>query len=432
MTRRNARAIGFLVALCAAPALADSATSTSANGADTAWVLACAALVLFMTPGLAMFYGGMVRRKNVLGTLLHSFIAIALISVLWVLGGFSLAFATGSPLIGGLQHVGLLGMTDAVWPNTTIPPLAFMIYQAMFAVITPALIAGAVAERMRLAAYLGFIALWSLLVYCPVAHWMWAADGWLLKKGALDFAGGNVVHVSSGFSALVACLVLGSRTQDVEDIAAPHNLTMTVLGAGILWFGWFGFNAGSALGANNIAATAFVNTNTAGASALLVWAIVEYMRHGHATVLGAVSGAVAGLAAVTPAAGFVSPLVAMLIGAVVAIVCFAAVELKGRFGYDDSLDAFGVHGIGGVCGMLATGVFALKAINPAGADGLLAGHADLLLTQIMAVAVVIVYSCAMTYLLLRVIGAMTPLTLTDEEQRDGMDLVLHNEVGYRM
>jgi len=432
MTGRMARAIGLLAALCAAPALADSALPTAADGADTAWVLASSAMVLFMTPGLAMFYGGMVRRKNVLGTLLHSYVAIALISVLWIVIGFSLAFGVGSPLLGGLQHAGLAAMGDAVWPNTTIPPLAFMIYQAMFAVITPALIAGAVAERMRLGAYLGFIALWSLVVYCPIAHWMWAADGWLLKLGALDFAGGNVVHVSSGFSALVACVVLGRRTQDVEDIPAPHNLTLTVLGAGILWFGWFGFNAGSALGANNIAATAFVNTNTAGASAMLVWSLVEYLRHGRATVLGSVSGAVAGLAAVTPAAGFVSPLVALLIGALVAVVCFAAVELKGRLGYDDSLDAFGVHGIGGVCGMLCTGLFAAKSINPAGADGLFAGNPGLLLTQAVAVAVVIGYSCLATWLLLRVVAAVTPLVLTDEEQRDGMDIVLHNEVGYRL
>ena len=279
MRRGVARGFWLLTALIAFPALAQAtgtAAPAQADTGDTAWVLASAALVLFMTPGLALFYAGMVRRKNVLGTLLHSFIAMALLSVIWVVVGFSLAFAEGSSFLGGMKFVGMANMSDAVWPNTTIPPLAFMIYQAMFAVITPALISGAVAERMRFGAYVAFIGLWSLLVYCPVAHWVWGADGFLLKMGALDFAGGNVVHVSSGVSALVACLVLGARSKDTEDIPAPHNLTMTVLGAGILWFGWFGFNAGSALGANNIAATAFVNTNTAGATALLVWSLVEY------------------------------------------------------------------------------------------------------------------------------------------------------------
>ena len=435
MRRGLARGFWLLSALIAFPALAQTAGAAApvkADTGDTAWVLASAALVLFMTPGLALFYAGMVRRKNVLGTLLHSFIAMALLSVIWVVVGFSLAFAEGSSFLGGMKFVGMANMTDAVWPNTTIPPLAFMIYQAMFAVITPALISGAVAERMRFGAYVAFIGLWSLLVYCPVAHWVWGADGFLLKMGALDFAGGNVVHVSSGVSALVACLVLGARAKDTEDIPAPHNLGMTVLGAGILWFGWFGFNAGSALGANNLAATAFVNTNTAAATAMLVWCLVDYLRHGRATVLGGVSGAVAGLVAITPAAGFVSPMAAIAIGAIVTLVCFTAIEIKGKLGYDDSLDAFGVHGVGGATGALLTGVFASKLINPAGNDGLLAGNAALLGTQAVSVVVTVAYAAVMTFILLKVIGAVTKIKMTDEEQSDGMDLVLHNEVGYRM
>ncbi|MBI5831183.1 MAG: ammonium transporter [Armatimonadetes bacterium] len=435
MRRGVTSGLCWLTALSALPALAQApgaAAPAQPNTGDTAWVLASAALVLFMTPGLALFYAGMVRRKNVLGTLLHSFIAMALMSVLWVVIGFSLAFAEGSPFVGGLKYLGMGNMADPVWTGTSIPPMAFMIYQAMFAVITPALISGAVAERMRFGAYVLFIGLWSLLVYCPVAHWVWGADGFLLKMGALDFAGGNVVHVSSGVSALVACLVLGARSKDTEDIPAPHNLGMTVLGAGILWFGWFGFNAGSALGANNLAATAFVNTNTAAATAMLMWCLVEYLRHGRATVLGGVSGAVAGLVAITPAAGFVTPMAAIAIGALVTLVCFTAIELKGRLGYDDSLDAFGVHGVGGATGAMLTGVFALKAVNAAGQDGLLAGNAGLLVTQAVSVVVTAVYAAVVTFILLKVIGALTPLKLSAEEQSDGMDMVLHNEVGYRL
>jgi len=428
----SGRAALVALALAAWPAAAQAPATSKIDTGDTAWVLASAAMVLLMTPGLALFYAGMVRRKNVLGTMLHSFVAMALISVLWVVLGFSLSFAEGSPFVGSLKHAGLAGVGGDAWPATTIPALAFMVYQAMFAVITPALISGAVAERMRFGAYLAFIGLWSLLVYCPVAHWVWGSDGFLLKMQALDFAGGNVVHVSSGFSALVACLLLGARRKDTEDIPAPHNLTMTVLGGGMLWFGWFGFNAGSALAANGLAAYAFVNTNTAAAAAMLVWLVLETLRHGRPTALGGVSGAVAGLVAITPGAGFVTPMAALAFGAVVAVVCFTAIELKGRLGYDDSLDAFGVHGVGGATGALLTGVFATKAVNPAGQDGLLAGHAAQLGVQAVSVAVTVVYAAVVTWVLLKVIGAVMPLRLTAEEESDGMDLVLHDEVGYRI
>jgi len=303
----------------------------------------------------------------------------------------------------------------------------------MFAIITPALISGAIAERMRFGAYVLFITLWSLLVYCPVAHWVWGPDGWLNKMHALDFAGGNVVHVSSGFSALVACIMLGKRRQDEQDVPAPHNLTMTLLGTGLLWFGWFGFNAGSALAANGVACYAFVNTNTAAATAMLTWMAIEWVRHGRPTALGGASGAVAGLVGITPAAGFVHPMSAIGIGLIVAIVCFTFVELKAKFGYDDSLDVFGVHGIGGATGAFLTGVFAMKMINPdGGQDGLIAGNPHQVVVQVVSTVATIVYACTVTFIIIKVVGALTPLTLNQEEQSDGMDLVLHDEVGYRL
>ncbi|NUP99789.1 MAG: ammonium transporter [Armatimonadetes bacterium] len=418
-----------LVSGCLAPV---GAQETGAiNTGDTAWILVSAALVMLMTPGLALFYAGMVRRKNVLGTLMQSFIAVAVIGVLWVVIGYSLAFGGGNHLIGDLTHLGLAGVGQEVFTGTGVPALAFMMYQGMFAIITPALISGAVAERMRFSAYVVFISLWSLLVYCPLAHWVWGG-GWLQKLGALDFAGGNVVHISSGVSALVLCLLLGRRRKEDEDIPAPHNLTMTVLGAGILWFGWFGFNAGSALGASGLASLAFVNTNSSAAAATLGWLLVEWIRHGRPTVLGAVSGAVAGLVAITPAAGFVSPMASLLIGFLGGAVCFAAVELKGRLGYDDSLDAFGVHGVGGTWGALATGLFALAAVNPAGADGLLAGGATLFAKQLISIAATWAYAAVVTVILVKLLGLFMPLRMDEEQELMGMDLVLHDEVGYRL
>jgi Amt family ammonium transporter len=418
--------------LIGGPAIAAAAPPGShVDTGDTAWVLASAALVLFMTPGLALFYAGMVRRKNVLGTMLHSFVAMALVTVLWMLFGYSLAFGDGGAFIGGLQHLGLAGVGAA--PNAlapTVPALAFMVYQCMFAVITPALISGAVAERMRFRAYLWFIGLWMTVIYLPLVHWMWGG-GWMSQMKALDFAGGAVVHVSSGFSALVACLVLGVRRDDTEDIAAPHNLPLTVLGAGILWFGWFGFNAGSALGANSVACYAFVNTNASAAAGMLAWMLMEQLRHGRPTALGSVSGAVAGLATITPAAGYVTPCAALCIGVVAGVVCFGAVELKSKLGYDDSLDVFGVHGIGGVIGMLAAGLLATVAVNPAASNGLLHGNPGQLGVQALAVLATITYAMAGTFVLLKVIGWFTPLRLAPDEESDGLDLSLHEEIGYR-
>ena len=418
--------LGFLAA--SLPAMAQDGSGIDSG--DTAWLLASAAMVMFMTPGLALFYAGMARRKNVLGTLMQSFVALAVIGILWVTVGYSLAFGEGNAFIGGLGHVGLDGLLDGTTSYApTVPALAFMMYQGMFAIITPALISGAVAERMRFMPYVIFISLWSLLVYCPVAHWVWGG-GWLGARGSLDFAGGNVVHVSSGVSALVLCLLLGRRTPDEQDIPAPHNLPMTVTGAGILWFGWFGFNAGSALAANGTAALAFVNTNTSAAAATLGWLLVEWVRHGRPTMLGAASGAVAGLVAITPAAGFVTPMSAIVIGLLGGGICFAAVELKGKLGYDDSLDAFGVHGVGGSWGAIATGIFASKLVCDKA--GLLQGGVGLFGEQILSVIATAGYAAIMTIVLVKVIGAFTPLRMDAERELEGMDLALHDEMGYRL
>src|SRR5438876_1521958 len=349
-----------VLALLAGSAAHAQAAKPEVNSGDTAFVLLAAALVMLMTPGLALFYGGMVRRKNALATLMQSFICLGLVSVQWAVIGYSLAFARGNPYIGGLQWLGLSGV--GAEPNSdyaaTIPHQAFMIYQAMFAIITPALISGGFAERMKFSAYVCFILLWATLVYDPLAHWVWGADGWLHARGALDFAGGTVVHISSGVSALVCVLVMGKRRGYPGEDMRPHNLTMTLLGTGLLWFGWFGFNGGSALGANGLAVSAFVATNMAAASAALAWMFIEWAHRGEPTVLGAASGAVAGLVGITPAAGFVGVLPAIVIGIVASAVCYIAVMIKPRLGYDDSLDTFGVHGVGGTAGALLTGVFA--------------------------------------------------------------------------
>src|SRR5208283_62451 len=369
------------VALClafASPAAAEIPAAPKIEGADTAWLLLSSALVLMMTiPGLALFYGGMVRRKNVLSTLMQSFILVAIVSIQWVLFGYSLAFAPGSALVGALSWAGLHGVS-ASQPyaaySATVPHQAYMIYQCMFAIITPALIAGAIAERMAFRAFLMFTVLWSILIYNPLAHWVWGIGGWLHQLGALDFAGGTVVHISSGTAALVAALFLGKRMGYPREHMPPHNVVLSVTGAGLLWVGWFGFNAGSALAANGLAVSAFVATHLSAAAAALGWMSAEWAATGKPTVLGAASGAVAGLVAITPASGFVGPVPAIIIGLAAGVICFSAVRMKPRFGYDDALDVVGVHAVGGIFGALATGLFASALVNPAGANGLLSGN----------------------------------------------------------
>ena len=401
---------------------------------DTAFVLVSSSLVMFMTPGLALFYGGMVRTKNVLGTLMQSMFALGLVSILWVLIGYTLAFGPDvGGLIGGLDFIGFAGVGQA--PNAdlapTIPHVAFAGFQLMFAVITPALITGAFAERMKFGGYVAFTALWLILVYSPLAHWVWAPGGWIRELGALDFAGGTVVHINAGVAALAAVLVIGRRRGFGKEAMVPHNLTMTILGTGILWFGWFGFNAGSALGANGLAASAFLVTNLGAAAGAVGWALVDARREKKATTLGVASGAVAGLVAITPAAGFVSPLSAIAIGLVAGLVCAWAVGLKFKLGYDDSLDVVGVHMVGGLLGALLTGIFADAAINPAGADGLLAGGgAALLGKQAIAVIVTLAFSFGATFLILKLVQATIGLRVTDTDEVDGLDLSQHAEVGY--
>lgn len=405
------------------------------SGADTAWVLLSAALVMLMTPGLGLFYGGLVRQKNVLSTIMHSFFMLALIGVQWVLIGYSLAFGPDKGgVIGGLEW---LGLTDVgLEPNptyaATIPHQAFMAYQMMFAVITPALISGAFAERKRFKAFAIFSVLWATLVYDPVAHWVWADGGWLRSLGALDFAGGTVVHITSGISALVCALVLGRRLGYGSEPMEPHNATMTVLGAGLLWFGWFGFNAGSALSSGPLAVSAFVTTNTAAAMAALTWMTASWMRHRRPSVIGAAAGAVAGLVAITPAAGFVTPVSALLIGFLAGIGCFLAVEYVVRGRVDDALDVFGVHGVGGAIGALATGIFATTAVNAAGADGLLAGNAEQLAIQALAVLVVAAYAAAVTWGILKLLDVTVGLRVSEEEEQQGLDVTQHGEPGYQL
>jgi len=405
------------------------------NTGDTAWVLVSAALVLLMTPGLALFYGGMVRKKNVVGTLMQSFIVIALIGVQWVLYGYSLAFGPDhGGIIGGLDWLGLRGVGLAPNPAyaPTIPHQAFMVFQCMFAVITPALITGAFAERMKFKTFLVFILLWATLVYDPIACWVWNSGGWLRKLGALDFAGGAVVHISSGVSALAAAVVLGKRLGYGREPMEAHNVSMTVLGAGLLWFGWFGFNAGSALSAGAVATSAFVVTNTAGAMGALAWMFTAWAMTGKASLLGAVTGAVVGLAAVTPAAGFVGPAGALDIGGVAGVLCYLAVRFRNGRNVDDSLDVWACHGIGGTWGALATGIFAIAAINPAGADGLLAGNARQLAVQALAVAVVWVYAFVITWVILKVLDRVMGVRVSPVEELVGLDLSQHSEAGYRL
>jgi len=401
---------------------------------DTTFMIVSAALVMIMTPGLALFYGGMARTKNVLSTLMQSFICLGIISVQWVVIGYSLAFGPDiNHLIGSLDWAGLNGVTAD--PNAdyaaTIPHLLFMAFQAMFAIITPALISGAIAERVKFPAYVMFVLLWSTLVYDPVAHWVWGVGGWLREAGVLDFAGGTVVHISSGVSGLVFALMIGKRKGYGVEPMVPHHLPMTVLGAALLWFGWFGFNAGSALGANGVAVNAFATTHVATAAAAVAWLVAEWMYHGKPTILGAASGAVAGLVAITPGAGFVTVLSSLAIGAIGGVICFFAVAvIKSKFGYDDSLDAFGVHGVGGTWGAIATGIFATKAVNSAGADGLLYGDAGQVVKQLMGVGASMVFAAVMTFIIIKLIGLLMQIIADEEQEVQGMDLTEHGERGY--
>lgn len=420
----------------AAPSTATSAPAAPAkiDKGDTAWILTSAALVLMMTiPGLFLFYGGLVRRKNVLGTIMHSFIIVALISVQWALWGYTLAFGVDvGGIIGDLSWLGLKGVGPE--PNAdyaaTIPHAAFMVFQMMFAVITPALITGAFAERIKFGSFLVFILLWATFIYDPLAHWVWGVKGWMREMGALDFAGGTVVHISSGASALVAAIMCGKRIGYPHEAMPPHNLPFSVIGAGLLWVGWFGFNAGSALAADGLATSAFVSTHLAAAAAALSWLAMDWIIRDKPTVLGAASGAVAGLVAITPGAGFVGPGSALLIGVGGGVLCSIACSLKPKFGYDDSLDVVGVHGIGGTWGALATGLFASKAINPAGNDGLFFGNPGQLWVQFVSVLATLALAMVGTYILLSIVKAVMGLRVADEEERMGLDLSQHNERAY--
>ena len=404
---------------------------------DTAWVLASTALVLFMTPGLALFYGGMVRAKNVLGTLMHSIFAMGLMAILWVMVGYTLAFGDDvGGLIGGLDFLGFRDVGAEPHPaglGATIPHNVFATFQMMFAVITPALITGAFAERVKFSGYVAFMSAWLLFVYAPVAHWVFHPDGWLFKLGALDFAGGTVVHINAGIAALAVVLVVGKRRGFGKEAFVPHNLTMTILGTGILWFGWFGFNAGSALGANALAGSAFLATNLGAAAGAVGWAFMESRKDRKATTLGVASGAVAGLVAITPAAGFVGPMGAIAIGLGGGLVCSWAVSLKFKLGYDDSLDVVGVHLVGAIIGSLLLGVFATVGVNEAGVDGLLSGGgAALLGKQVIAVLATLAFSFVATMGIAKLVEATIGLRVTEEDEIAGLDLTQHSEVGYSL
>jgi len=403
------------------------------NSGDTAFVLVSAALVMFMTPGLAFFYGGMVRRKNILSVLMQCFVILCVLSIQWVLFGYSLSFAPGQGFWGGLKWFALNGVGLEPYADYagTIPHQAFMIFQAMFAIITPALIIGAFAERMKFSAFLLFTLLWATFVYDPVCHWVWGIGGWIRNLGALDFAGGTVVHINAGIAALATALVIGRRKNLDKDVPAPHNMPFVVLGTALLWFGWFGFNAGSALAANGLAVNAFVVTHTAAAAAGLSWAFIEWMKNGKPTIFGVCSGAVAGLVAITPAAGFVNVPSAIIIGLLVSVFCFFAVAMvKPRLGYDDSLDAFGVHCVGGMWGAVATGLFASKAVNSAGADGLFFGNPHQLLVQLIAVGATLAYSLIGSLVLYRVVNALMGMRVSVKEEYMGLDLTQHRERAY--
>jgi len=405
------------------------------DSGNTAWVLTASALVLLMTiPGLAFFYGGLVRRKNVLSIMMQCFVIVCVISLQWMLFGYSLAFGPDfHGIIGKLDWMGLAGVGATPNPDYSggIPHYAFMIFQAMFAIITPALIIGAYAERVKFSAFLVFTLLWATFVYDPLAHWVWGVGGWMRTLGALDFAGGIVVHVSSGISALVLALMLGKRIGYNHKPIRPHNLPFTVLGAALLWVGWFGFNAGSALAADGLAANAFVTTHIATAAAGITWALIEWWHNGTPTILGAATGAVAGLVAVTPACGFVNPMNAMFIGMIVTVVCYIAVAvIKGKLGYDDSLDAFGVHGVGGTVGTIATGLFAEKVVNAAGADGLLFGNAHQLYVQSLSLIVTVAFAAIMTFIIFKIVDALIGMRVEENNEVVGLDLTQQSEAAY--
>jgi Amt family ammonium transporter len=428
--------LGVLSALTAGlllPLPVGAAEAAAIDSGDTAWILASAALVMLMTPGVALFYGGMVRKMNVLSILMQCFTILALVSVQWVLLGYTLSFGPDvKGIIGDLSFLGLsgvgLGPSDTY--GTTIPNTVFVVFQGMFAIITAALITGAFAERMKFSAFVIFTLLWTTLVYDPLAHWVWGG-GFLGKLGALDFAGGTVVHISSGVSGLVAALVLGKRLSKQREAILPHNLPMTVTGAALLWFGWFGFNAGSALAANGLAGMAFLVTNTAAAAGAMSWVVAEWLDHGKPTIFGAVSGAVAGLVAITPAAGYVTPLASILIGIMVGPICYLAVSrVKEKLGYDDALDVFGIHGVGGTLGALATGLFATTVINSAAANGLFYGNPHQLWVQFLSVLASWVYAGGMTFLILKGISWVTSLRVNQEEEEMGLDAAIHGEDAY--
>ncbi|MCY7789450.1 ammonium transporter [Bacillus haynesii] len=398
---------------------------------DTVFMFFCALLVWLMTPGIALFYGGLVRSKNVLSTVMHSLSSIAIVSIIWILFGYSLAFAPGNPLIGGFDWIGLHGV--GFEPNAdyseTIPHTLYMMFQLTFAVLTTAIISGSFAERMRFPAFILFSVLWAVFVYSPVAHWVWGG-GWLDKLGAIDFAGGNVVHISSGVAGLVVAIVLGKR-KNLSD-TAPHNLLLTLLGATLIWFGWFGFNVGSALTIDEVAMTAFINTNTAAAAGLIGWILAEWLINKKPTMLGAVSGAIAGLVAITPGAGFVTPFSSVWIGLIGGIVCFWGVfSLKKKFGYDDALDAFGLHGLGGTWGGIATGLFATTSVNADGANGLFYGDISLLWKQLIAIAATYLFVAIVTYAIIKIVSIFFKLRASEDEESLGLDLTLHGEKAYQ-
>ncbi|QII50940.1 ammonium transporter [Bacillus paralicheniformis] len=398
---------------------------------DTVFMFFCALLVWLMTPGIALFYGGLVRSKNVLSTVMHSLSSIAIVSIIWILFGYSLAFAPGNPLIGGLDWIGLQGV--GFEPNAdyseTIPHTLYMMFQLTFAVLTTAIISGSFAERMRFPAFILFSVLWAVFVYSPVAHWVWGG-GWLDELGAIDFAGGNVVHISSGVAGLVVAIVLGKR-KNMSD-TAPHNLLLTLLGATLIWFGWFGFNVGSALTIDEVAMTAFINTNTAAAAGLIGWILAEWLINKKPTMLGAVSGAIAGLVAITPGAGFVTPFSSVWIGLIGGIVCFWGVfSLKKKFGYDDALDAFGLHGLGGTWGGIATGLFATTSVNADGANGLFYGDISLLWKQLIAITATYLFVAIVTYAIIKIVSIFFKLRASEDEESLGLDLTLHGEKAYQ-
>ncbi|MCX7922187.1 MAG: ammonium transporter [Clostridia bacterium] len=425
-----------LLIIVSLPIFAFAEGEPKIDAGDTTFSILSTALVFIMIPGLALFYGGMVRKKNVLNTMMNSFIIIGLISVQWVLFGYSIAFGQDAfhGLFGGFDFLGFKGVgADPSGYAATIPHGAFAMFQLMFAIITPALITGAFAERMRFSAFLIFTLLWATLVYDPLAHWVWGSGGWLLKLGALDFAGGTVVHISSGIAGLVAALVIGKRKGYRTTPMIPHNIPFTLIGTALLWFGWFGFNAGSALAANGLAINALITTNTAAAAGLLSWVIVEWFHHGKPTLLGAATGAVVGLVAITPGAGFVGVLPAILIGLAVSPICYFGVSVvKAKLGYDDALDAFGCHGIGGIWGALATGLFADKSINPlVQNDGLfLSGDPKQLIIQALSVVVTIALSAVLTFVILKVISVFTKLRVSEAEEDEGLDITQHGEDAY--